>query len=58
VTKILGGDSFIKKKTLKSIEGRRSAARVRQDGDSTRDLGLGLVICLFMLCVIGFCFLI
>jgi hypothetical protein len=54
VTNILGDDSLIHNKaktTPKSIAAPpRSTARVRQDGDSTGNLGLGLVICLFMLC--------
>jgi hypothetical protein len=59
VTIILGDNSFIHKNKKNPEINRgllRSAARVRQDGDSAGELGLGLVICLFMLSVVGFCF--
>jgi hypothetical protein len=59
VTKILGDDSFtqIKQKTPKSIKDHLSAARVRQDGDSTRDPWTKLGNCFFLLCYVLLFFL-
>jgi hypothetical protein len=52
VTTILGGDSFIHKNKRPRNQSRvaatpRSAERVRQDGDSTRDLRTKLGNCFF-----------
>ena len=60
---ILGGDSlFHKTKTPTSIpatkKGRRDVELLRgYDRMATPlgTLGLGLVVCLFMLCIVGFC---
>ena len=65
MTIILGGDSlFHKTKTLTSIpatgKGRRDVEFFRGYDMMATTLGtleLGLVVCLFMLCIVGFCFL-
>jgi len=59
VTKILDGDSIIHK-TKKTRNQSRAAAPPRgcdRMATPLGTLGLGLVICLFMLCIIGFYFL-
>jgi len=62
---ILGGDSLIQKQKNKDPEINRGSPRRHAPlrgcdrmANPLGTLGLGLVICLFMLCIVGFCFFI